>query len=348
MTKDKNLDRIFNRISRREVLVGGSAAIGAGALSMLPLSDALAARKRILQLGSASLGSTGYVIVETLSAIINKYSKPKIRTSSMSTGGGAENMALLGEGFIDFGQTTSADWHPALNGLKPYKKPVKAYQMFSYMVWTPVPIVRADSGIRSLADFAGKRISTGSSGGSATRLWKTVLASAGLLDKVEFIPTGGWRSTYDAFRQKSIDITTGVLTTGKPSPLVKELETSIKLRTIDVPKDLFEKARQKNPGVLTYDLTPEKWSTVKNPMSVLAYAGILAAHPSVDTDTAYNITKTIYDKIKKAKKVPKLLENIHLGFATKYLMKDIPVHPGAAKYFKEKGVWRDELTIAKL
>lgn len=347
MSSSKIFDPATCEVSRRDVLAGGGAVVGTGALSMLPTGDAFAAQK-ILQLGSASLGSTGYVIVETLSAIINKYSNPKLRTSSMSTAGGAENMALLGEGFIDFGQTTSADWHPALNGLKPYKKPVKAYQMFSYMVWTPVPIVRADSGINSIQDFAGKRISTGSSGGSATRLWKTLLDAAGVLDKVEFVATGGWRGTYDAFRQNSVDITTAILTTGKPSPLVNELETSIKLRTIDVPAQILETASKKNPGVLTYQLTPKKWSTVEKPMSVPAYAGILAAHPRIDTDTAYNMTKTIYEKIQKAKKVPKLLENIHLGFATKYLMKDIPVHPGAAKFFKEKGVWRDELTIAKM
>jgi len=162
------------------------------------------------------------------------------------------------------------------------------------------------------------------------------------------VTTGGWRGTYDAFRQNSIDITSAILTTGKPSPLVTELESSIKLRTIDVPSDLLEAARKKNPGVLTYELTPEKWPTVTKATMVPAYAGILAAHPRVDEATAYNMTKTIYDKIKKAKKVPKLLENVHLGFATKYLMKDIPVHPGAARYFKEKGAWRDELTIARL
>jgi TRAP transporter TAXI family solute receptor len=347
MTNSKTRDQGSNGLSRRQVLAAGGAVIGASALSSLPLADALAA-DRILQLGSASLGSTGYVIVETLSAIINKYSDPKLRTSSMSTAGGAENMALLGEGFIDFGQTTSADWHPALNGLKPYKKPVKAYQMFSYMVWTPVPIVRADSGIKSIADFAGKRISTGSSGGSATRLWKALLDAAGVLDKVEFVATGGWRGTYDAFRQNSIDITSAILTTGKPSPLVNELESSVKLNVIDVPADLLEAARKKNPGVLTYDLTPDKWKTVTKPMPVPAYAGILAAHPRIDADTAYNMTKTIYEGITKAKKVPKLLENVHLDFATKYLMRDIPVHPGAAKFFKEKGAWRDDLTIAKL
>ncbi len=347
MSTTKKFDHEVSGISRRQVLAAAGAVIGAGAFSSIPFADALAAN-RILQLGSASLGSTGYVIVETLSAIINKYSQPKLRTSSMSTGGGAENMALIGEGFIDFGQTTSADWHPALNGLKPYTKPVKAYQMFSYMVWTPVPIVRADSGIKSIADFAGKRISTGSSGGSATRLWKTLLDAAGVLDKVEFVSTGGWRGTYDAFRQNSIDITSAILTTGKPSPLVSELETSIKLHAIEVPNDLLEAARKKNPGVLSYDLTPDKWSTVTKAMKVPAYAGILAAHPRVDEATAYNITKTIYEKIKQAKKVPKLLENVHLDFATKYLMKDIPVHPGAAQYFKEKGAWRDDLTIAKL
>lgn len=332
------------RLSRRQALAAGGAFLGAAAAGFPAWRSAQAAE--ILQMGSASLGSTGYVIVETLSAIVNKFSDPKLRTSSMSTGGGAENMALVGQGLIDFGQTTSADWHPALNGLPPYPDPVQAHQMFSYMVWTPVPIVRASSDIRSLDDLAGKRISTGSAGGSATRLWKTLLDSAGLLDRVEFVSTGGWRGTYDAFRQEAIDCTTAILTTGKPSPLVTELESTVKLRVLDVPADLLARANERNRGVLSFELTPELWATLSQPTKVPAYAGILAAHPRITAETGYNITKAIYDHAEDARKASKLMSNITIEFATKYMMAGIPVNAGAAQYFKEQGVWRDDLDIA--
>ncbi|MCG8548556.1 MAG: TAXI family TRAP transporter solute-binding subunit [Alphaproteobacteria bacterium] len=331
------------RHSRRRVLQGGAAVAVAGGLGALPLGSASASR--ILQMGSASLGSTGYVIVETISAIVNRYSKPKLRTSSMSTGGGAENMALIGEGLIQFGQTTSADWHPAMNGLPPYKKRVKANQMFSYMVWSPVPFVRADSDIRTLSDLAGKRVSTGKAGGSATRLWKELFKSAGILDKVK-LTHAGWRGAYDAFKQGSIDATTAILTNGTPSPLLQELETTVKIRVLEVPETLLKSANDRNPGVLSYELTPEKWPTVQKPMIVPAYAGIFAAHPDIDAETAYNVTKSLYDNSERAQKVSKLMRNIRLDFATRYLMPQVPVNAGAAQYFKEKGVWRQELKIA--
>ncbi len=72
----------------RRVFLGAGTALAIMSIGLWGISPAFA-ESRPLQMGSASLGSTGYVIIETLSAIINKYSEPKLRTSSMSTGGGA-------------------------------------------------------------------------------------------------------------------------------------------------------------------------------------------------------------------------------------------------------------------
>ncbi|HUF85862.1 MAG TPA: TAXI family TRAP transporter solute-binding subunit, partial [Thermohalobaculum sp.] len=164
-------------------------------------------------MGSASLGATGYVIIETLSAIVNKHSDPKLRTSSMSTGGGAENMALLGEGLLDFGQTTSADWHPAMNRLPPYSKPIEVEQMFSYMVWSPTLLVRADSDITSIDDLVGQRVSTGPAGGSATRVYKSLFKAAGMTETVE-LHHASWRGSYDAFKQGAVAAVSGIFTVG--------------------------------------------------------------------------------------------------------------------------------------
>lgn len=106
-------------VNRRSVLrLAAGGAVGLSGLAGLPV-DAFASKitPPVLLWGSSSLGSTGYVIIETLSAMVNK--KTKIRSSSMSTSGGGENMALIGEGVIHLGQTTSSDWPAAIKGEKP-------------------------------------------------------------------------------------------------------------------------------------------------------------------------------------------------------------------------------------
>src|SRR5215510_2692500 len=95
--------------TRRSFLGGAAALAGTAAAGIDP---ALAAK--IYQWGSSSLGSTGYVIVSVLAATVTKFSK--LRNSSLSTSGASENMVLLGDGTIDLGQTTSADWKPATEG----------------------------------------------------------------------------------------------------------------------------------------------------------------------------------------------------------------------------------------
>ena len=144
--------------TRRTILKGLGGAAGASVLGPLlgNAGSALAAGK-IYQWGSSSLGSTGYQIITVLSAAASKFTGG--RHASLSTAGGAENMALLGEQVLDFGQTTTTDWYPAINGEGRYKgKPVKAVQMFSYTVWQCTPMVRADSGINSIEDLAGNNV----------------------------------------------------------------------------------------------------------------------------------------------------------------------------------------------
>jgi len=334
-----------NHSRRRFITSTGGLALGAGALAALgPMRGALA-QNQILQWGSASLGSTGYVIITVLAASVNKFTK--LRNSALSTAGGAENMALLGEGVIDFGQTTSADWQPAIKGEGPYAgKPVKAYQMFSYTVWNTSPMVRADSGINSLADLAGKKVMPATAGGATTGMWHTLFKTAGLYDKVNWT-YGSWTETYGAIKTGAADCIPTLFTNGRPSAVVSELEASgIPMRVLDLPADLLARAQKSNPGLLTAMVEPGKVKFIDKPTRVASSSGILAAHPRITEDTAYQITKAVLDNVKFVTSKGSELQDVSLEFASKFLIPDYPVHPGAARYLKEKGVWRDELKIA--
>ena len=324
---------------RRRDLVAAGAAFTAMAPFVLRAQE-----QKPLVWGSASLGATGYIIIEGLATTVTKHSK--YRGSSQSTQGGAENMALIGQGAIDFGQTTSTDWQPALKGESPYKQAVKANQMFSYALWTVAPIVLEQSGIKSFADLAGKRLAPGPAGGSAAILYRTLLEQAGMKDKVR-LQFGSWRECFEAIKNGAVDSTVSVAYSGKPASVVTELETAHRIRVIETPLDALEKASPINPGILIGETKPETWkASGPKPLKAPGFSGVLAAHPRITPEMGYEITKAVYEHADEVRKIAAELQEIRLDFATKYLLKDVPVNAGAAKYFKEKGVWRDDLTVA--
>ncbi|MCR9073497.1 MAG: TAXI family TRAP transporter solute-binding subunit [Alphaproteobacteria bacterium] len=329
-------------LTRRTLLQGIGGA--AGAAAMTPLLGGGAQAAKIYQWGSSSLGSTGYQIITVLAAAASKHSDG--RHASLSTAGGAENMALIGEGILDFGQSTTTDWYPAINGLGRYEgKPVKAVQMFSYTVWQCTPMVRADSGIETLEDLVGKRVMPATAGGATTGLWNTLFEAAGLKDKVEWT-YGSWSETYDALASGAVDCIPSLLTAGNPSGVLQRLETTHGLKILPISEDLVAKAAEMNPGVKSAMVTPETWGSLKEPTRMVSFGGVLAASPEISEDVGYTVTKAIYENAADVRKRGGVrLKDITPEFAMEFLMPAYPVNAGAAKYFKEIGIWDDQFTI---
>ena len=300
------------------------------------------AQDRPLRWGSATLGASGYIIIEALASTVSRHSD--VRGASVSTGGSTENMALLGAKEIDLGQTTSWEWQLAKNAEAPFKQKIEPVQILSYAIWSLHPLVRADSGLRRLEDLAGKRVSPGPIGGVTAHLWKLMFQKAGLYDKVRWT-YGSWRETYDGFKAGAIDCIGSIMVDGRPSAIVIELESSQKIRPLLIERGLMTEVSKANPGALVHTITPDVWKTLNAPLDTPAASGVLAARPELSNETGYKIVKAIYDNEEDVRKIAAELAMIRKELATKYLLLGYPVNGGAARYFKEKGVWRDELTI---
>lgn len=326
-------------LSRRQALAAASGLVIGSSLGGF---QPLLAQKRPLRWGSASLGSTGYVIIEALSSTVSRLTD--VKGSSVATSGGTENMALIGRKEIDLGQTTSLDWAPAANAQPPFKQKIELVQLLSYAVWSLHPIVPVNSGIKKLEDLVGKRVGPGPAGGSTTLLWKLLFARAGIADKVRW-SYGSWRETYDGLKSGSVDCIGSILIDGKPGSILTELEATMKVRPIAIDRGLIEAVNQDNPGAFLHTVTPDRWAALEGPLDTASSSGILGTGPELDDETGYTIVKTIYDNAEDIRKVSPDLGMVRLDLATKYLLRGYPVNGGAARFFKEKGVWRDDLTV---
>lgn len=333
--KDHLIDR-----QRRQLLKTGLA--GAGVLMFPGLLQA-AVPSRELKWGSASLGSTGYIIIEALAQAVQRHSE--MPSSTLSTSGGAENMALIGRGDIDFGQTTSTDWPVATQGKKPFSEPVDARQMFAYTVWNIPLIVRADSDIQSYADLAGKRVMPSTAGGATAIMYQTLLQAANVADSVDWT-YGSWNDTFNAFKSGAVDAIPAVLTNGRASPSLAEIDTSTPFRVLPITAEIIERGKSINGGLISSEVGQDQWAKADGDMLMPAISGVLATRPGVTDDEAYAVCQAIFENSEEVRNVGSQLRDVSVEFATQYLLSDYPVNAGAARYFQERNVWRDELTIA--
>ena len=136
----KNFERSMNFVIKLAIVL------------IIPLAANESKAKETIKLGSASLGSSGYIQFEAMAFLINQHSK-KYKASSMSTAGGKENIVLLDEQKIDFG---SGDSMGIVYG---WSKNVPIWQVTSWTYWSLPMIVLADSGINRMEDLKGKPVS---------------------------------------------------------------------------------------------------------------------------------------------------------------------------------------------
>lgn len=299
--------------------------------------------KELYRWGSSSLGSSGYVIMEAFAQTVNRYTP--YRNTSLATAGTAENMFLIGRGDLEFAHSTSVDWSIALAGQRPYTQPVRANQLFAYAVWQQVPIVRADSALRQLSDLAGRRFSPSMPGSGTAAMYNVLTQAADLHDRIKW-RYGSWSEVYTAFRARQIDSVVGVLTNGTRSGGIQQLEASLDLRVLDIPGPVLARARRRNPGIFEDSLHGADWPVVSGTVRVPMMTGIVAAGPGVSAEVGYDVTRSILSHAAEVRQIGGPLRDFDEQMAVRNLIPAAPVNAGAAEYFRELGVWRDDLTVA--
>ncbi|MDA5399642.1 TAXI family TRAP transporter solute-binding subunit [Hoeflea prorocentri] len=329
-------------LTNRRMFLKGTAAAGIVAASGVPAF----ARDGALRWGSSSLGSSGYVILEAMANVTNKHTN--LHNAVQATAGTTENFALLGSGELDIAHTTSIDWVAAFRGDKPYPGKIEANQLLSYVKWLCPPLVHKDSDIQTIADLKGRKYSASKPGSGAAALSRILLESAGLGSDgrdVDWV-YGGWKEVYNNFQLGQVDCIFGIFTNGAPIGLITQVNTAVPLRALEYSQDVLDAAIAKNPGILVADLTPEDWSALEKPVRSPVFTGILGAATSVSAEDGYEIVKSVLDNVEEVKSFGKPLAGVGLEAAVNNLLVAYPVNAGAAQYYKEKGVWRDELKIA--
>jgi TRAP transporter TAXI family solute receptor len=201
--------------------------------------------------------------------------------------------------------------------------------------------VRLDSPIKSLQEVRGKRVPTGFPAQRAVgRMILAQLATAGLTEKdVVAVPVRNIIASANDFMAGKIDVFWFALGSGKVRQVAAKVGGLRALPISNSPEAI--KAMNKYvPGSYTITLKPSKRiAEIRKEMPVMAYDLVFFTNKDASDDVVYKITKALYENKPTLASVFKALNGFQPKGMAKKFDDALVYHPGAIKFYKEKGMW---------
>jgi len=308
----------------------------AAALALAAVAQAQ--EKYSLSIATGGTGGVYYPLGGGMANILSKY-VPGLQATAEVTGGSIDNLKLIATGkpYIAFSMADAGqDAYRGEDKFKGTKVPLR-----TLMVLYPnrMHVVTIDGiGITKMVDLRGKRVSTGSPGSATEVMGFRVIEAAGL-DKDRDMKRErlGVAESVNALKDRKIDAFFWV--GGLPTAAITDLASTpgVKIKLIDH-ADLVPAMNRKYGELYVQDVIPKdmyrgmdadnKQATVMN---------LLVAHQNMDEKTAYSIVKAVFEHKEELVRVHKEAENFKLENQKKEAS-PIPWHPGAVKYYSEKGI----------
>ena len=308
------------------------AIVVAAALGVTALASAQSTR---LSIGTGGTGGVYYPMGGGMAAILSRY-VPGWEATAEVTGASVANLQLIGQGKQDIGFTMADAAWDAVSGLAKFKD--RKVEARTLMVLYPnkMHVVTTEaSGIRQITDLKGKRISTGEPN-SGTEVMSLRLLEAAGVDKDVQRERLSVAEGVNAIKDRKIDALLWV--GGLPTAAITDLATTpgITLKLLDHAQYADAMNRKWGPLYVKGTIPANTYKGQTADVGNLDVWNLLVADRKMSDEMAYTIVKTLMEKKDELVAVHREAKNITLE--SQASGSPIPFHPGARRYFEERGV----------
>ena len=263
---------------------------------------------------------------------------------TVDIGGSAQNIRRVDVGRdADIGFASTPEVYNAYNGLAPFTKKHSNFNLLG--CFTPYyyqVLVREGSGIHAWKDLRNKRFSPGNAGTGSEILSRYILEELGL--NYDIIRKAGgniefrdYSGSVEAMKDGNLDIMAASM--NFPIPVYEEYLLMNKGYFFPVEESIRTKVCQKYPAYSPADLPAGVYKGQKSPIPTFYYWSVFVVRADLPESVVYELTKAVYKNDKEIRTLMAALKDFSTQNALSW--NRIPVHPGAKKYFKEVGIWKD-------
>jgi TRAP transporter TAXI family solute receptor len=319
----------FNR--RMAVVLVAAAAVISGA--------AIAQQRVFFGIATGGTGGTYYPLGGMLAQLIsNKASVDgrKITATAEAAGASVGNAKLLGTRDIESAFVAADILDAAYNGKNQFAgAALKNLRALGALYPETVQLItRADSGINSVKDLKGKSISSGAPGSGQYQLVTDLLRVNGINRNEVREDSSSFSQAVDKIKDGNLHAT--LITAGVPVAAVTDFAQSHALKVIPLAGPEVAALLKEQPYYTQVQLPANTYRGQAAAVPTLAVMAIWATHDAVPENVAYEVTKALYENTAIMGQVHVQGKNITLATAT--AVAGVPLHPGAVRYFKEKGL----------
>ncbi|MEP2533116.1 TAXI family TRAP transporter solute-binding subunit [Shimia sp.] len=312
------------------------------ALAAISLSMAAPAAiaEEFITIGTGGVTGVYYPTGGAICRLVNKGRKEHgIRCSVESTGGSVYNINTIREGELEFGVAQS-DWqYHAYNGTSKFADAGKFEGLRAVFSVHPEPftvVARADAGVTSFDDLKGKRVNIGNPG-SGQRGTMEVLLEAKGWTKDDFALATELKAAEQSAALCDNQIDAMVYTVGHPSGSIQEATTACDSVLVTVDGDAVAGLVSDNSFYRTATIPGGMYRGNDADTATFGVGATFVTSADVSDDAVYAVVSSVMENIEDFKKLHPAFANLDpKEMATAGL--SAPLHPGAAKYYKEKGL----------
>jgi uncharacterized protein len=312
------------------------AALAAG----LAFSTATAAQERVFfGIATGGTGGTYYPLGGMLAQLISNKATiggKKLSATAETSGASVANAQLLARKDIESAFVAADILDAAYNGKGQFEgKAVKNLRALGALYPEQVQLVTlASANVRSFKELKGKSVSSGSPGSGQWQLLGDLLEAHGMTRKDIGEDLSSFTQSIDKI--KDGNLVASLITAGAPTSSITDLANARELRIVPLSGPEIETLRKKQPYYAMVQLPANTYKGQTAPVDTLAVMAVWATHDGLSEQAAYEVTKALFENTETLGQVhPKGKE---ISLKTALLSVSIPLHPGAERYYREKGL----------
>ncbi len=260
----------------------------------------------------------------------------KLSATAETAGASVANAQLLGRKDIESAFVAADILDAAYNGKGQFDgKPLKNLRALGALYPEQVQLVTlASANVNTFRDLKGKSISSGSPGSGQWQLLGDLLETYGMTRKDIGEDLSSFTQSVDKI--KDGNLVASLITAGAPTSSITDLANARDIRIVPLAGPEIEALRKKQPYYANVQLPANTYKGQAAPVDTLAVMAVWATHDGLSEAMAYEVTKALYENTATLGQVhPKGKE---ISLKTALLSVSIPLHPGAERYYREKGL----------